>query len=320
MDQLFSILRLELRCELQTVDDLIEKLKASTIHPKPEVEELWFSWSWASFISKYMSKEIHNHSFYNAFQIKKENNLVKLRCKKFPQDKEWKPPTGIKLVDNDRIEENYLVGVNEFRIEFLNLDVVRSSLNKYFKFLSPADKVLCENKWEKMLNKLDKLPQIRNNLPTMRLYDLPKQTEFPSFSAEALNITDIIQDDEVPELEGEVFPENLLESDFKESIVVGMDVVLYTHSKNRPWVGRVKSIQDDGKFLLQWYGKRSRGRTYYAMFNTDGSPFVSVQDCDAVIMWEMSTDKTENSFTISDYWMKRIQEEYDAHDQCYTRN
>ena len=65
-----------------------------------------------------------------------------------------------------------------------------------------------------------------------------------------------------------------------QEVQTGMDVAVYTQSKKgRPWIGRVSEIdKKKGKFNLQWFSRRSRGNTYYAIKNIDGSPFESEQD------------------------------------------
>jgi hypothetical protein len=148
----------------------------------------------------------------------------------------------------------------------------------------------------------------------LQILDLPKQ------SKDATPASNVLEDldKDVPELVGEVFPAELLERNFSSSILHGMDVVVYTKSKNRPWVGRVVEILPESRFSLHWFSRRSRSKTFYAMFSTDGSKFVSEEECDSVMLWEMTTDKTETSFVLDDYWLKKIQDEYAAHDQCYS--
>ena len=88
-----------------------------------------YTWDWAAFIKDHMAKDLRNHSFYNAFQFRKENGSVKLRCKKLPQDLEWKPPTGIQLIKDgvDFVPDP----ASNFRIDDLKLDEIFKSLNKY---------------------------------------------------------------------------------------------------------------------------------------------------------------------------------------------
>ena len=93
-----------------------------------------------------------------------------------------------------------------------------------------------------------------------------------------------------------------------------MDVVVYTRSKNRPSVGRVAEVLHTGNFNLHWYSRCSKSKTFYAMFNIDGSKFFPRK---YVMLWEMTTEKTETSSVLTDYWLGKIKDEYSNHDQCY---
>ena len=60
---------------------------------------------------------------------------------------------------------------------------------------------------------------------------------------------------------------------------------MYTRFKNWHWVGRVAEVLPHGNFNLHWwYSRRSKSKTFYAMFNRDGSKFVSEEVCDAVML------------------------------------
>ena len=97
VDQLFSILAKEFKhSEIKSLPELMKIICDSPIKPKPTCESLWWTWDWKSFIEEKLSdKELSNHSFYNCFQIKKEDGKTKLRAKPLPQDSSWTPETGI---------------------------------------------------------------------------------------------------------------------------------------------------------------------------------------------------------------------------------
>ena len=62
VDQLFSILCRVLKSEIQCPDDLIKKIKQAPIIPKPDVDELLFTWNWRDFITPKLSgKSLQNH-------------------------------------------------------------------------------------------------------------------------------------------------------------------------------------------------------------------------------------------------------------------
>ena len=137
---------------------------------------------------------------------------------------------------------------------------------------------------------------------------LPRQRE-----KDFVDVDEAVSRD-VPELKGQVYPEQLVEGSFEKEISAGMDVAVYTRIKrSRPWLGRVVSIDSKcQKFKLQWFARRSRGSTFYGMSNSDSSPFVSEQDVCSVMLWDFSI-----SFSVSSYWLDKIAATYEEHDKCY---
>ena len=123
MDQLFSILCRVLKTEIQSPDELVKKIQQAPIIPKPDVDELLFTWDWREFISPKLSgKSLQNHSFFHSFQLKKEYGTVVFRAKKYSQLSEWSPESGIKLLKEGF--EDSPVPASEFRVETLNLEKV----------------------------------------------------------------------------------------------------------------------------------------------------------------------------------------------------
>ena len=61
--------------------------------------------------------------------------------------------------------------------------------------------------------------------------------------------------EEIPELIGEHCVYEPSDGQFDVDIRPGMDVAVYTQSvKDRPWLGRVQSIQESGaRFEIQWF-------------------------------------------------------------------
>ena len=119
----------------------------------------------------------------------------------------------------------------------------------------------------------------------------------------------------LPELDGEEFPAELNEGDFEEEVFKNMDVVLYTERTiGRPWVGRVLEVLEDSCFSLQWFGRKSRGKTFHALLNKDKTPYTSKQSLSSVMFWEMSIDKEESSFKLSNKWLEKILKEYSYYD------
>ena len=89
----------EFKSEMHCPDDLIRKIQNSPILPKPEVEELLYSWDWRDYITAHLTgKALKNHSFYFSFMIKKESGIAVFRAKKYPFNEEWIPAAGIMLL------------------------------------------------------------------------------------------------------------------------------------------------------------------------------------------------------------------------------
>ena len=295
------------------MDDLFDKLSEAPIVPRAEVEHFLFSWDWKSFIEDQLTdKDLENHSHYHQFQFVKEDNCVKMRAKHLPQDLEWTPRVGIRLVkEGIEIEP---IGASEFRIEKLDLDHVFRDLLKYFQRLPMALRVKVQNSWDKLRDTLENLPGKRMNLEKMRIENLPKQT-----IAVPLEIPEEFQhikDKEIPALKGDLFPETLDEGEFEDEIMEGLDVVCYTRSKaKRPWCGRVKEVLQGQKFVINWYArKKGNMNNFYAM-KINGKPYLSVQDNACVISWGFSEQRLPDSFYVTNCFLAKIKSEYETYDK-----
>lgn len=315
VDQLFSILTQEFKkCEIQTIEELFEKIVSSPINPTPECESLKFIWNWRDYISGYLTnKELKNHSFYNAFNIKKEKTakegkVTKLRAKRLPQDEDWVPPTGIRILQPDVPFDP--VGSADFRVEELLLPKIVENLQKYFRRMPTHTRVTVGDSWNRLREMLENLPRMQENLPRLRLHDLPKipLEQEPKLPDEFSFVED---DDELPEIIGDVFEEGLFDSNIREDI----DVVIYTEVRDgRPWLGRIKQVLEDRKFTIQWFQRQGKSTKYHAMFNTDKTPYVTQLENQNVMMWEISVEKTLNSFHITPYRLTTIMKEYKKYD------
>ena len=147
----------------------------------------------------------------------------------------------------------------------------------------------------------------------MKLADLPRQrkenvTSDRNESAEC-DVEKVIT--------GNLCPETIEEGDLDDDITVGTDLCVYTESSvGRPWVGRVQELLPNKKFIIHWYSRRSgRGKTFRAMKKADGSPYLSEQDFDTIMFWQMSEDRTEESFTLSNFWFETMRLEYEKLDR-----
>ena len=295
------------------MDDLFEKLAGAPILPKAEVEHFLYTWDWKSFINDKLAKKgLENHSYYHQFQFVKESEMVRMRAKHLPQDVEWTPTSGLRLLSESVQHEP--VPASDFRIEKLDLDHVFRDLFKYFQTMPMPLRMRVSSSWDSLRKTLEKLPSKQLNLETMKIFDLPKQAEVePPTIPEEFNH---IEEREIPPLKGDIFPEDIEDGKFEDEIFEGLDVVCYTVSKSkRPWVGRVTEVLSGGKFKINWYvRKKGDVNKFYAM-KLRGQPFVSVQENACVILWGFSEQADENSFVITNYWLAKIRSEYDVYDK-----
>ena len=313
---MFSILASEFRnSEIKCLPDLFKKICESPVNPKPSCESLMWTWDWKSYVSEKLSeKDLQNHSFYNCFQIKKENNQTKLRAKSLPQDKTWIPDAGIRLLkENSTFDDP--VGVADFRVEKLELAKVSRDLLKYFKRMPPNTRAKVSADWDLLIDQLESLPGKQHNLPKMRLETLPRMIAAPE--PDLPDEYEFVEENELPPLIGDVYHEEAEDGSFDTNIVVGMDVIVYTQSQEkRPWCGRVLEIMPRNLFRIQWFGRRGRGNKFHAQTNKDGTPYTTVLETSMVMFWEICEAKQENSFILSHVWMKKVLEEYAKYDDA----
>ena len=316
MDQLFSILCRVLKSEIRCPDDLKKKIQEAPIIPKPDVEDLFYIWDWRQYIQPKLSERpLHNHSFYHSFLLKKDDGIVVFRAKQYTQTPEW--GKGIKLLKDGF--ESSPVPASDFRLESLNMDKVFSDLyTKYFPTLTLQDRQEAEASWERLRTVLESLPKKQANLPPLKLSSLPRQV--PLVPTLAPSYLQLLEDREVPDLEGESYIPEPAFGQFDIEIRSGMDVAVFTHSvKDRPWLGRVLSVEkESSRFEVQWFKKKGRSMTFEAQFNKDGTKYTSLLPLETVMLWEFATIKTEDSFEVSKDWLVKIMKEYSSHDECYT--
>ena len=314
VDQLFSILTQSFKKEIKTLEDLKDKIVKSGIKPVPDVEVLEYIWNWKMFaLDALTEEELRNHSKYHAFNIKKEKGQVKLRGKRYLFDDEWVPYTGIRLLKEGT--DFPLVDPAEFRIKKLDLPKVFLHLQKYFSTLPLVERLGVQGSWDRLREKLEKLPSQADVLRKMNIHDLHSFDSIPQINLPH-HFAHLGQDEIIPDLEGETFPEELNEADFEEDVKEGLDVLIYTRSKlGRPWLGRVLSKKDDFNFTIQWYEKRKGNQNnFYASKNADGSAYTSDLESGMVILWNFSTRIDDESFSVNCFFLNKFKEEYAVHD------
>ena len=319
VDRMFSVLaKLFKESEMRCINDLVQTIQTSPIVPSPMVVNMFYSFDWKTFIqSKFAKAPLEHHSFYHSFKISKEEGKTKFQGKLYPQDQEYGPVSGIQLLKEG--VEFSPVGPTVFRIEKLELERVFRSLTGYLPSLPLEERMRVSSSWHALRKTLESLPKQRDNLMKMDIRELPRQSA-DAIPALPEHFARVVQETEVPQLRGQIIPEEVTEGDFDTEIVEGSDVVVYTKSKtNRPWLGRILRILPEGKFIMHWYQRRSRGNTFYAMVKPDGSPVLSEQTNEVVMGWHISEDGTrkENSFQLSYYTMEKINQDYLDHDVMY---
>ena len=303
----FSILTQEFKkSEIKTIEELFHLIKHSSIKPSPECESLNFTWNWRDFISEHLSdKEIANHSFYNAFRIRKEETVsegrvVKLQAKRLPQDEQWEPNTGIRLLKPNISFDP--VGCSDFRVKELMLPKIMEGLLKYFRRMPTQIRVTVGESWSRVKDLLESLDRRKVNLPKMRIQNLPKfqQSEDPKLPDEFSFVVDA--NEALPEITGDIFEENLFDMNVRKDL----DIVLYTDNvQSRPWVGRIVEVLVDRKFRLQWYQRNGRSLKFHAMYNADKTMYVTELENQSVMMWDISVDKTNTSFNLTHYKLSK---------------
>lgn len=312
VDQLFSILANELKSEILTIEDLKEKIEAAPIVPKPVVHSLAYIFDWKSFIEDKLSKPpLKNISKYYSFLFSSEAGDVKFRGKRLPQDGVLSlyPPAGIRIVSKDITYE--AVGAADFRVGDLKFDEIWKGLEAAMPQLSTTDQKRVTKSWQNLRTWLEKLPRQKKNLPPMKILDLPKQEDVVPLVPDHL-----MEQEDVSELTGDRYPKVVEDADFgREEDKLGMDVVVYTDMiESRPWVGRIIESLDRNRFKIHWYD-RKRGKTFYALTEETGEPFIDEVDNESVMIWDVSEKRTDNSFELSKNDLAEIMKQYERIDK-----
>ena len=303
------------KSEILTLETLKEKIVNANIVPKPICRDLLYIFDWRDTVTMYLADPpLSNHSFYNSFKIKMEDNRVRLRAKKLPQDSDLTlvPRTGIDLFTEEVVFEP--IGPAAFRIEDINFDRIYMGLTKVVSKLSHSEMNVVFSSWGNLRHRLEALPRRSEGFKKLDLYSLPDQVREES---EAVDYSqEMIEDDPDKVIRGNICPDVIVEGNVDEELKVGTDVCLYSSSKrNRPWVGRVTEILPNQKFIIHWYSRKGRGRTFHAMQNFDQSAFQTEQNFESVMFWDMSENRTETSFELSNFWLQTIKIEYDKLDE-----
>ena len=188
-----------------------------------------------------------------------------------------------------------------------------SDLTKYFQRMPTHVRISISDSWYKLKETLEGLPKKQKNLPKMRITDLPKL----SLTTPEVRLPDeyefVINDKQnLPEISGKVCEFGL----FDTVIKIGLDIVVYTKSKvGRPWVGRVKEVFHNKTFSIEWFDRQGKSSIFRAMKNSDKSAYTSKLDNDVVMFWDISHQRTADSFHLSPHWLAKVATEYEKYDR-----
>ena len=315
MDQLFSILCKQFKTDITTLEILKERILSAPIIPKPICRSLDFIYDWKQFIEdKLTQPPLKYQSKYNSFlltlEICDDKRCVMLRGKKLPQDTELVPRSGIRIIKDDL--EFPPVGPAGFRVENIKFDEIMRGLQIFMSKLDFQERMKITASWDRLRDSLESLPRRSNNCLKMKLEDLIKQIP------EVLHVPDYLmeQEDTGTELTGDKYPENIDDGDLDAEICVGMDICVYTEEpRGRPWVGRIVQLLENKRFLIHWFTRKTiRSKVFSALFKEDGNRNISEQENGTVMFWQMTENRTKNSFSLSNFWLETLQRQYEALD------
>ena len=295
--------------DILTYECLEEKILNSSILPKPSCHSLNYTYDWKSFIIPHLEDpQLTNHSKYNSFKIVNEDGIAKLRAKRLPQqsDTELYPQTGIAVLRRGIEFEG--IGSAEFRVEDIKFDKILHGLRCVTCKLSLEKRMAIETSWNNLRHRIESLPLRRTYLRKMNILNFPKQDVIEGCDLD-VDLEDHV--DSEKKLSGNICQEEIVEGNVREDIRIGSDVCVYTASRrSRPWVGRVTEVLGD-TFIIHWYSRKpSKRNEFCAMTNYDGSPYQSDQHVESIMFWDMSENRKADSFTLSNYWLEAIKEEY----------
>ena len=307
VDQLFSILaQLFKTQEIRTIEDLVFLMENSVIKPKPEVEELEYIWDWKAAVTPQLTGKMTNHSIPHAFQFKKEDGVTKFRSKLLPQDSKYREDAGMRILKPEAKHCIKYVSPANFKIQDLSLDEIgHDYCNKFVTSLDDENiRRNCLQSWDRLRDKLEKLPRRQKNLPKMDVTSLPRQdiNYIEEYSFEDEN--------EPPGIGGiEAYPEDL------GALKVDDDVAIYNDNKaGRPWVARVIEIVSSDECVVQWFEKKSQMLIFKPMKLSDGSPYQQSVQRRSIMFIGIGAKYNVGDIRLTPYWRNKIMEEYDRLD------
>ena len=80
-------------------------------------------------------------------------------------------------------------------------------------------------------------------------------------------------------------------------------------------MGRVEEVFSDETFSIQWFDRLGKSNRFRAMKKADKTPYFSKLDNSVVMFWDISVQRTDDSFYLSPYWLNKVSKEYEKYDQ-----
>ena len=88
-------------------------------------------------------------------------------------------------------------------------------------------------------------------------------------------------------------------------------IAVYTKViSKRPWLGRVIEVLPDDEFIIHWFVRQTKRKQFKALMNPDGSPSTDILSMETIMFSNMSEQRTDRSFVLSNYWLEIISAEY----------
>ena len=149
------------------------------------------------------------------------------------------------------------------------------------------------------------MERMKDTLPKMKLYELPKSGQQPR------DVFEFLEEEATgnrKEVVGELYAET------NGDVKVGEDIAVYTTEKaSRPWVGRVKQVTEK-EVIIHWFGKKNKRFTFDELKNQDGSPQTDKISRASILYRCVSSVSRETSFQITPTWLEKITKEYEKID------
>ena len=78
----------------------------------------------------------------------------------------------------------------------------------------------------------------------------------------------------------------------------------------RPWVGRVADLLPNNKLSVNWFCREGRSRKFKLLIDSEGKNNCSVIELSMIMFWSMSENRSDTEFSLSNYYLETISEEY----------